>query len=115
MSLITNDIDAIIIINPNENEHPQDASIMDIIKEKQNDQDFNQRIGVASTLVLEIYRVLMGAFLVLFVPQKCGSGICSLSQNMNRDNTFSRLVLGFNSFTMLAFLGLYLIEVKRTA
>ena len=41
-------------------------SIMDIIREKQNDQDFKQKMNVASTLVLEIYRVLMGAFLVVF-------------------------------------------------
>jgi hypothetical protein len=48
-------------------------SIMDMIREKQNDQDFNQKIGVATTLVLELYKVLMGALLVIFVPQKCGT------------------------------------------
>ena len=34
-------------------------SIMDMIKEKQNDQDFKQKMNVASTLVLEIYRVFI--------------------------------------------------------
>jgi hypothetical protein len=43
-------------------------SFLDMIKEKQNDQDFKQKLSVASTLALEIYRVLMGAFLVVFVP-----------------------------------------------
>ena len=55
-------------------------SIMDIIKEKQNDQDFNQKLNVAITLVMELFKVLMGAFLVVFVPQKCGDGICSIEQ-----------------------------------
>ena len=58
-------------------------SLMEIIKEKQNDQDFNQKVGVASTLLLELYRVLMGAFLMVFVPQNCGDSICSMDENMN--------------------------------
>ena len=62
-------------------------SIMDMIKEKQNDQDFNQKLNVGLTLVLELYRVLMGAFLVAFVPQQCGDDICSLNENINRDDT----------------------------
>ena len=45
-------------------------SIFERIKEKQNDQDFKQKTNVFITLMLEIYRVLMGAFLVAFVPQK---------------------------------------------
>ena len=51
--------------------------IFDIIKEKQNDQDFKQKTNVFITLMLEIYRVLMGAFLVAFVPQKCDETICT--------------------------------------
>ena len=43
-------------------------SFMEMVSEKQNDQDFKQKMNVASTLLLEIYRVLMGAFLVVFVP-----------------------------------------------
>jgi len=92
---------------------PRRDSIMDRIREKQNDQDFQQRMNVFTTLMLEIYRVLMGAFLVLFVPQKCGDGICSLSQNVNRPDAISQTAIGFNAFTMLAFLMLYFVEVKR--
>ncbi len=88
-------------------------SIMDIIKEKQNDQDFNQKMNVASTLLLELYRVLMGAFLIVFVPQKCSGEICTLDQNINRTDPFSQFTLGCNAFTMMAFLALYFIEVKR--
>ena len=34
-------------------------SFMEMVSEKQNDQDFKQKMNVASTLLLEIYRVLM--------------------------------------------------------
>jgi hypothetical protein len=88
-------------------------SIMDMIREKQNDQDFNQKIGVATTLVLELYKVLMGALLVIFVPQKCGTEICSVTQNIQRDDTLSRAALSFNIITALSFLALYFVEVKR--
>ena len=73
-------------------------------KEKQNDQDFKQKMGVASTLVLEFYRVLMGAFLIAFVPQKCGDSICSMGENMNRNSSLAQTAISFNALTMLSFL-----------
>lgn len=88
-------------------------SIMDMIREKQNDQDFNQKLNVGITLILEIYRVLMGAFLVVFVPQKCAETICSTSQNINRDDALSQTAISFNMLTALSFLALYFVEVKR--
>ena len=88
-------------------------SIMDIIREKQADQDFQQKMNVASTLLLEIYRVLMGAFLVVFIPQACGEEICTMTQNINRDDALSRAAIICNVATMLSFLFLYFIEVKR--
>ena len=88
-------------------------SIMDMIREKQNDQDFNQKLNVGITLILEIYRVLMGAFLVVFVPQKCAETICSASQNINRDDALSQTAISFNILTALSFLALYFVEVKR--
>ena len=88
-------------------------SIMDIINEKRNDQDFQQRINVATTLVLEIYRVLMGAFLILFVPQKCGEDICSIIDNIERNDMLSRCGIYVNSITVIAFFFLYFVEVKR--
>ena len=81
--------------------------------EKTPDQDFNQRINVLSTLMLELYRVLMGAFLMVFVPQKCGDDICSINENIDRTDALSRVTLGANTITMFAFLVLYIIEVKR--
>jgi len=81
--------------------------------EKNPDQDFNQRINVLSTLMLELYRVLMGAFLMVFVPQKCGDNICSINENIDRTDTLSRITLAANTITMFSFLILYIVEVKR--
>ena len=99
-----------IISTSNSQKRP---SIIDQIKEKTNDQDFQQKMNVASTLLLEIYRVLMGAFLVVFVPQKCGENICSLSENINREDGLAKTAIAFNTITMFTFLMLYFVEVKR--
>lgn len=89
------------------------SSIIDMIMEKQNDQDFKQKTNVFFTLMLEIYRVLMGAFLIAFVPQKCDDTICTLGQNVGRTDNFSIVVITMNGATFLVFLILYFIEVKR--
>ncbi len=94
-------------------EEEKTTTCFEKLKEKQNDQDFKQKMGVASTLVLEFYRVLMGAFLIAFVPQKCGDSICSMNENMNRNSSLAQTALSFNALTMLSFLILYFIEVKR--
>ena len=89
------------------------TKIMNYIEEKKNDQDFMQKVNVSTTVVFEIYRVLMGAFLTLFIPQKCNDDVCSLSENANRDDVLSRVGVSLNGLTMLCFLYLYYIEVKR--
>ena len=90
-----------------------EKSAVTAITEKQNSQDFAQKTNVATTLVLEIYRVLMGAFLIAFVPQKCEDSVCTLSENMTRPDTMSIIAISFNSITFFTFLCLYFVEVKR--
>ena len=76
-------------------------------------QDTMQKINVGMTLLLEVYRVLMGALLVSFVPQKCDDHICSPTENLYAGNGL--YIAGFvvNFLTLAAFLALYVIEVKR--
>jgi hypothetical protein len=76
-------------------------------------QDAMQKINVGVTLLLETYRVLMGALLVSFVPQKCDDHICSPTENLYAGNGL--YVAGFvvNFLTLAAFLTLYAVEVKR--
>ena len=90
--------------NENENKHEN---------EKIKNQDFNQKVNVFTSLMLEFYRLLMGAFLVIFVPQMCDNNICSIQQNINRQDTISQSALCCNVMTLCIFLVLYFIEVKR--
>jgi hypothetical protein len=99
-----------VALSTNKKKRP---SIIEVIKEKQNSQDFNQKLNVAITLILEIYRVLMGALLIVFVPQKCEDTICSASQNVNRDDKLTKAAFSFNIITAFSFLMLYYIEVQR--
>ena len=87
--------------------------IKDTIKDKMEDQDFNQKVAVSISVILELYRVLVSSFLVLFVPQKCGDHVCSLSENMVLENHLYSAGLVFNFITMASFLAMYTFEVKR--
>ena len=89
------------------------AETVDKINNKLNDQDFNQKVTVSITVILELYRVLVSSFLVLFVPQKCGDHVCSLSENMVFENHLYNAGLVFNFITMAAFLAMYTFEIKR--
>ena len=57
-------------------------SMKEFYAEKSNDQDFNQKVNVALTLLLEMYRVIMGSLLILMVPQGCGDHICDINDNI---------------------------------
>jgi hypothetical protein len=83
------------------------------ITEKLADQDFNQRLGVATSVAIELYKVLSSSLLILFVPQNCDGEVCSLSDNMSGSSGFYDFALAFNFFTLAAFLLLYRIEVVR--
>ena len=82
------------------------------MKCKQN-QDTRQKIKVGMSLCLEFYRVCMGSFLLLFVPQECEQRLCTMSENRDREDTLSVVGTVCNSVTMLSFLILYFIEVRR--
>lgn len=85
-----------------------------VIIEKKNDQDFNQKINVLTSILLEIYRVFIGSFLIIFVPLKCeNTKICSLSQNINRNDYITQLGLVINTLTIISFFVLYFFEIKR--
>ena len=88
-------------------------AIVKCIQDKLNDQDFMQKVGMAPVVALEMYRVIVSSFLVLFVPQKCDDHVCTLSENMVLENDLYNAGLVFNFLTMAAFLAMYTFEVKR--
>jgi hypothetical protein len=89
------------------------VSFVDQMKKKTSSQDFSQKMNVFTSLMLELYRALMGAFLVIFVPQVCDNHICSIQENIDRTDIISQTALICNFMTLLSFLVLYFIEVKR--
>ena len=93
--------------------HEIKDTIKSKINEKLEDQDFNQKVAVSIAVVLELYRVLVSSFLVLFVPQKCDDHVCSLSENMVFEHDLYNAGLVFNFITMASFLAMYTLEIKR--
>lgn len=76
--------------------------------------DNQQRVTALFTMIIELYKVAMGTFLTVFVPQSCGNGIiCSLQDNILNTVLFRRIILGMNAFTFLSILSLYFIELRR--
>jgi len=76
--------------------------------------DNQQRITALFTMIIELYKVTMGTFLTVFVPQDCGNGvICSVQDNIQNNTLFRRIMLGMNTFTFLSILSLYFIELRR--
>ena len=85
----------------------------DKITAKLNDQDFMQKTSVYISFIFELYRVVMGSFLILFVPQKCGEDSCTIFQPVNAGNRLNDAAFGVNILTFCLFLGMYYAEIKR--
>ena len=78
-----------------------------------SNQDNNQKINVAISVALELYRVLVSSLLILFVPQDCDGHLCTLTENMETDSQIYTTGLFFNFSTMFVFLIMYGLEIKR--
>ena len=78
------------------------------------DQDFKQKTGVTITVLLEFYRVIVCSFLILFVPQSCGTHVCTISENAETgsDHLYNA-GFSFNCITFIAFVMMYFAEIKR--
>lgn len=109
----TRDIDISVKEQTEVETNGEDKGCMEKIQETTSDQDFQQRVNVGTSFILEIYKVIMGALLVLFVPQLCDDHTCSITENLNSNDDTRQAALGLNYFTAASFFILYLIEVKR--
>ena len=81
---------------------------------KVSNQDFTQKLNASITFVLELYRVLMGSMLLMFVPQKCNDRSCNLTELMftNAGAAYNANYV-INFFTIASFLLLYVFEFRR--
>ena len=83
------------------------------IKVIEKDQDSQQRLKVYSSFMIELFKVAMASFLSISVVQKCDNGICSFSENIDRQSNYGNIVIGINVINIFAFLSLYYIEFNR--
>ena len=87
------------------------------------DIDFIQRVKVTGIFCLQIYKILTGTLLTIFVPQSCETfsietnktedNVCTLTQNYENNDLYHKKTLYWNIMTMMLFLGYYIIELKR--
>lgn len=77
------------------------------------DVDIVQRFKVGGLFILQMYKVMTGTLLALFVPQKCGDHICTIQENIDDSDRFQEMVLSWNILTSVLFLGYYLLELRR--
>ena len=75
--------------------------------------DSKQTLKGINAFFLEFYKIMCGCFLILFVPQKCGEEICSISDNYNNNLVVNKIGLVSNLGCFMLMLGLYFVEIKR--
>lgn len=75
--------------------------------------DTKQRIRTGFNFILEFYKILMGTFLIAFVPQKCGEGVCTLRENIQNTEPLHLTGNIVNFATFMTVLVLYKCELQR--
>lgn len=78
------------------------------------DQDFQQKMGMTATVLLELYRVLAASMLILFVPQLCDDHVCSFEENAQTGvDPLYNAGFTMNCLTLAAFVFMYYAESGR--
>ena len=79
--------------------------------------DTIERVKIGFKFIFQSYKITMGSLLTLFVPQECfidnQSQICSLQNNIEKNDVVNKIALGFNFLPVFLFIGCYIIELKR--
>lgn len=77
------------------------------------DVDNKQRLMTTCYMFLELYKIVMGTFLVVFVPQRCGDDICSMNDNFFNGTIINNAGNICNFVTFSSIGTLYFIEMRR--
>ena len=77
------------------------------------DEDLKQRVKVSGIFLLQIYKIITGTMLSLFIPQKCEDRMCSFTENYNKSEVYHKVVFYCNCFSMFLFFLCYGIELRR--
>jgi len=75
--------------------------------------DNKQRLKTSMSFFLEFYKILMGTFLIAFVPQNCEGNVCSMMDNIKNTNGLHFAANVSNLATFIAVLNFYYRELKR--
>lgn len=76
-------------------------------------QNFQQKAMITLFLTLDAYRILIGSFYSLFVPQLCGDHTCTFEENVTDLNMVNKAALGVNAITCLLMIIGFAIEYRR--
>jgi hypothetical protein len=93
-------------------------------------QNVYQKVMIFALMGLDIYRILIGSFFSIFVPQRCdvknnligsnstivemkSSHTCELKENISDLTSYNWFVLGLNAFTALSIAIAFIWEFKR--
>ncbi len=77
------------------------------------DVDTKERLKIILIFLLQSYKVAMGSMLILFVPQTCGNNVCSLTDNLTKNDGLHVTTLSLNFISLLAFTLCYHSELQR--
>lgn len=75
--------------------------------------DTKQRCLTGVLFLVEIYKILMGTCLTLFVPRMCGTDTCSLVQSLQQEAILHRVAQVMNAVSLVIFFVYYGIELQR--
>lgn len=76
-------------------------------------QDCQQKTMITIFLTLDAYRILIGSFYSLFVPQLCGDHTCTFQENVTDLNPINEAALGLNAITCFLMIIGFIIEYRR--
>ena len=76
-------------------------------------QDCHQKTMITIFLTLDAYRILIGSFYSLFVPQLCGDHTCTFQENVSDLNRINEAALGLNAITCFLMIIGFIIEYRR--
>ena len=88
-------------------------NFIDKFKDLLQDENFQQRLNISSTILVELYRMITSSLLILFIPQSCHKQLCTISENLYSKQKLYNAGLAFNFLTLFTFTMLYAIEIKR--
>lgn len=65
------------------------------------------------TILIELYKMGMGTFLIFCVPQRCNDHVCQIKELYYDNDAHTKIAIIINSFTLLTILFTYIWEWRR--